>query len=139
MAKFQSSTSSSEEASLLLDMIHQHSQYLPTLLGPSSPLKTSLLHLLTAIATTCPSTCSLDQVPLLLSGYTGTLHESDTALLSLLAVHEAAGLDLHQYKPFMFGPVAVKHYSIHKAATGLSKMPKISEVLSLLNPETMTT
>lgn len=126
------------EAKLLVTMIQQHSQYLPTLLGKPTDLKTSLVCLLESVARVCPQTCSIDQVPLLLSAYTATLSPTDTALLSLLACHETAGLDLHQYKPFLFSTAAVNHFSIHKKTAGLWKMPKTSEVLSLLNPETMT-
>jgi phage anti-repressor protein len=114
----------------IVDMVQSHSQYLTILLGPPSNLKTNLLELLLTLV---PSSCRLEQVPLMLSGYTATLHPSDRALLSLLHQYEVQGLDLAQYQPFMFGPPALTHYS----PTGGWKTPKASELLKLLNSEQM--
>ena len=97
------------EASLLAEMISQHSGYLAIMTGPGSDLKTGLVSLLLALA---PHSCSIDQVPVLLSSYTASLHPSDRALLALLQSYETrAGLDLGPFQPFIFGVAAVQHYS----------------------------
>jgi len=118
------------EAEDIVEMVTSHSLYLATLLGPSCGIKTALIQLLMSLT---PSSCTLEQIPLLLSGYTATLHPSDRALLAFLGMHEKAGLDLSQYQPFMFGPVAVQHYAV--MAGGAWKQPKVSEVLGMLDKD----
>ena len=97
------------EAGLLAEMISQHSGYLSIMTGPGSELKTSLVSLLLSLA---PESCTMDQVPVLLSSYTASLHPSDRAILTLLQRYEAvAGLDLGPFQPFIFGEASVQHYS----------------------------
>jgi len=120
------------EAEDILEMVTSHSLYLGTLLGTGSPIKTALIHLLMSLS---PLSCTMEQIPLLLSGYTATMHPSDRAILAFLSMHEKAGLDLSQFQPFMFGPAAVKHYAV--MAGGAWKQPKVSEVLSMLDKDTM--
>ena len=121
------------EASLLAEMISQHSGYLSIMTGPGSDLKTGLVSLLLALA---PHSCSVDQVPILLSSYTATLHPSDRALLTLLQRHETmAGLDLGPFQPFVFGSAAVQHYS-SASQTGW-RQAKFSEALAQFDPELM--
>ena len=97
------------DASLLVEMVSHHSGYLAVMTGPGSDLKTGLVSLLLALA---PHSCSIDQVAVLLSSYTASLHPSDRALLTLLQRYESlAGLDLAPFQPFIFGPPAVQHYS----------------------------
>jgi len=120
------------DAEDIVEMITNHSLYLKTVLGPASTIKTELVQLLISLI---PASCTMEQIPLLLSGYTATLHPSDRALLSFLSMHEKAGLDLSQYQPFMFGPGAVQHYSV--MAGGGWKMPKVSEVLGMLDKDKM--
>merc|ERR1712037_289973 len=96
------------------------------LLGPHGKLKTALVQYTTALA---PASLREEQVPVLLTAYTGTLHPSDTALLALLRLHEAEG-SLSHHLPLVFGPTAARHY----AANGW-KAPKSSELLLLLDRE----
>eukprot|EP00092_Neocalanus_flemingeri_P057326 GFUD01068113.1.p1 GENE.GFUD01068113.1~~GFUD01068113.1.p1 ORF type:complete len:1909 (-),score=640.60 GFUD01068113.1:4-5181(-) len=116
----------------IVEMVTSHSLYLGTVLGPSCTTKTALIQLLMSLS---PASCTLDQIPLLLSGYMATLHPSDRALLTFLGMHEKAGLDLSQFQPFMFGPVAVQHYAA--MAGGAWKQPKVSEVLGILDKDLM--
>ena len=55
----------------IVEMVTNHSLYLGTLLGPVSSTKTALLQLLLSL---CPLSCTTEQIPLLLSGYTATMH-----------------------------------------------------------------
>ena len=110
-------------AEATVDLITAHSKYLEVLLGPHGKLKTALVKYITALA---PASLREEQVPLLLTAYTGTLHPSDTALLALLKMHEAEG-SLSHHLPLVFGPTAARHY----AAAGW-KAPKSSELLLLL-------
>ena len=121
-----------QEAESITEMITNHSLYLGTLMGPGSPIKTSLMHLLLSLS---PVSCTMEHIPLLLSGYTATLHPSDRAILALLSLHEKAGLDLSQFQPFMFGPSAAQHYAV--MAGGAWKQPKVSEVLGMLDKDIM--
>jgi len=121
-----------QEAESIVEMVTNHSLYLGTLMGPGCPIKTSLMHLLLALS---PVSCTMEQIPLLLSGYTATLHPSDRAILALLSLHEKAGLDLSQFQPFMFGPSAAHHYAV--MAGGAWKQPKVSEVLGMLDKDIM--
>ena len=121
------------EASLLVEMISHHSGYLAVMTGPGSDLKTGLVSLLLALA---PHSCSIDQVAVLLSSYTASLHPSDRALLTLLQRYETvAGLDLGPFQPFIFGPPAVQHYS--SAGQTAWKQAKFSEVLAQFDPDLM--
>ena len=121
----------SNEAALLVEMVTQHSGYLAVMTGPGSALKTGLVNLLLSLA---PHSCSVDQVGVLLSSYTASLHPSDRALLCLLQRYETvAGLDLSPFQPFIFGPAAAQHYS--SAGQTAWKQAKFSEVLAQLDPD----
>merc|ERR1719499_1719316 len=113
-------------------MITSHSLYLGIVLGKHSQVKTSIMNLMSSLS---PHSCSLEQVPIILSGYTGTLNPSDRAVLAFLHSHEQNGHDLAQFQPFVFGNSAVQHYSV--LATGAWKQPKVSEVLGLLDRDMM--
>jgi len=121
-----------KEAESIVEMVTNHSLYLGILMGPGCPIKTSLVHLLLSLS---PVSCSMEQIPLLLSGYTATLHPSDRAILSFLSMHEKAGLNLSQFQPLMFGPAAAQHYAV--MAGGSWKQPKVSEVLGMLDKDIM--
>ena len=112
-------------------MLTNHSSYLEVMAGPGSSLKTATVSLLLAL---CPVSCSLDQVPVLLSAYTATLHPSDRALLTLLQRHETlAGLDLSPFQPLVWGQQAAQHYSSASNGQGW-RQAKCSEILGFLDP-----
>ena len=112
-------------------MLTNHSSYLEVMSGPGSALKTATVSLLLAL---CPVSCNLDQVPVLLSAYTGSLHPSDRALLSLLQRHETiAGLDLSPFQPLVWGQQAAQHYSSASSGQGW-RQAKCSEILGFLDP-----
>ena len=113
-------------AETIVDLVTAHSKYLEVLLGPHGKLKTALVQYIAALA---PASMREEQVPVLLTAYTATLHPSDTALLALLKLHEAEG-SLSHHLPLVFGPTAARHY----AAAGW-KAPKSSELLLLLEKE----
>jgi len=50
-------------------------------------------------------------VAVVLSGYTATLNPSDRATLHFLQLCEEIGVDLTEFKPIVFGKVAVKQYT----------------------------
>jgi hypothetical protein len=118
------------EAEDIVEMVTSYSLYLGTVLGPVCATKTALIQLLMSLS---PTSCTMEQIPLLLSRYTATMHPSDRALLAFLSMHEKAGLDLSQFQPFMFGPVAVQYYAV--MAGGSWKQPKVSEVLGMLDKD----
>ena len=112
-------------------MLTNHSSYLEVMSGPGSALKTATVSLLLAL---CPVSCNLDQVPVLLSAYTGTLHPSDRALLTFLQRHETlAGLDLSPFQPLVWGQQAAQHYSSASSGQGW-RQAKCSEILGFLDP-----
>ena len=122
------------EAALMVEMISHHSGYLAVMTGPGCDLKTGLVSLLLALA---PHSCSVDQVAVLLSSYTASLHPSDRALLCLLQRYETvAGLDLGPFQPFIFGPPAVQHYS--SAGQTAWKQAKVLPLPPPLPPDLLT-
>ena len=121
------------DAETIVDMITNHSNYTSIVSGPSSETKTALINLLLSLT---PISCSEDHIPLLLSSYTGTLHPSDRAILTLLNRYETlAGLDLSPYQPLVWGPPAAPHYSVSNSNGW--KQIKCSEILGMLDTNLM--
>ena len=57
-------------------------------------------------------------------------------------MHEVNGASLSEFKPLLWGQSAVSHYSVTRSdssdsLSSLWKMPKVSEVLALIEPKRM--
>lgn len=115
-----------EEMSLIVDMLVNHSGYLPTILGQASTTKLRVVELLASLA---PASCSQDQLPPLLSGYNATLSPTDRAILGLLCRMEQHGVRVGLSKPVMFGRLATRQLSQGSA--------RVSECLLALNKDLM--
>jgi len=120
------------DAETICEMTTSHSSYLSIMTGPGSDIKNSVAELLLSLS---PVSCHSDQIPILLSSYSATLHPSDRAVLTLLQRCETmAGVDMSPYQPLVWGTTALQHYNSN---TNSWKQIKCSEILALLDSETM--
>ena len=66
--------------------------------------------------------------------------QSDQSILDILRLHEVNGCSLSEFKPLLWGQSAISHYSVTRNDSSIStlwKMPKVSEVLALIEPKKM--
>ena len=126
------------QVKLIYEMITGHSNFLSTLLeGPKCP-RDALLSLMCSLCRLDPgAVCSSTHLPVLLGAYGGTLSEADQCVLEMLYLHETNGTSLGTYRPCLWGKVAVEHYRGGARASSLSKIPKVSEVLALIDAKRM--
>uniref|UniRef100_A0AAG5DVZ6 Nucleolar pre-ribosomal-associated protein 1 N-terminal domain-containing protein n=1 Tax=Anopheles atroparvus TaxID=41427 RepID=A0AAG5DVZ6_ANOAO len=78
--------------------------------------KTSLVHLLYVLARKNPTVANRKHIPLFLGAYGATLSDCNRYILALLQVYERAGLQTHQFRPFLWGETAIKHFSLQADA-----------------------
>uniref|UniRef100_A0A182PVS9 Nucleolar pre-ribosomal-associated protein 1 n=1 Tax=Anopheles epiroticus TaxID=199890 RepID=A0A182PVS9_9DIPT len=94
-----------------------HSNFLRVLLMQHQyKPKTALVHLLYALASKNPSVASAKHVPLLLGAYGATLTDANRYILALLQQYERAGVPMHEFRPFLWGETAIKHFSLESRA-----------------------
>lgn len=133
-----------EEIGLIYDMICGHSNFLETVLDDTdshNEVKAALFRMILALILKDSAICKSKQIPIFLGAYHGSMSKSDQAILEILHLHEINGCSLSEFKPLLWGQSAVSHYSVtQQNNTGLSslwKMPKVSEVLALIEPKRM--
>ncbi|XP_041780860.1 uncharacterized protein LOC121598300 [Anopheles merus] len=129
------------------DWALSHSNFLRVLLMQHQyKPKTSLVQLLYALACKNPTVVSAKHVPLLLGAYGATLTDANRYLLALLQQYERSGVQMHEFRPFLWGETAIKHFSLESRATAQGEegegsaaakphhsfRTNISEVFSLL-------
>uniref|UniRef100_A0A182N3L9 Nucleolar pre-ribosomal-associated protein 1 C-terminal domain-containing protein n=1 Tax=Anopheles dirus TaxID=7168 RepID=A0A182N3L9_9DIPT len=78
--------------------------------------KTALVQLMYALARKNPSVVSEKHVPLLLGAYGATLTDANRYLLALLQHYERSGVQMHEYRPFLWGETAIKHFSLEASS-----------------------
>ncbi|XP_053659447.1 uncharacterized protein LOC128708494 [Anopheles marshallii] len=131
------------------DWALSHSNFLRVLLVQYQYLpKTALVQLLYALARKNPNVANQKHVPLLLGAYGATLTDANRYILALLQHYERSGVQMHGFRPFLWGETAIKHFSLESRATAegdeqehgasLGRGPQnsfrtnVSEVFSLL-------
>ncbi|KAK8782786.1 hypothetical protein V5799_015872 [Amblyomma americanum] len=122
-------------------MMFGHSRFLPLMLD-TDPLvqarKDKMLELMAVLVQCDSSLCNIEHIPVFLSAYGASLSIVDQRLLYLMSLYEKNGVDVCNFKPFLWGPSAVSFYSLHKkASVSLLKQPKSEEVLNLINEDKM--
>ncbi|XP_072018775.1 nucleolar pre-ribosomal-associated protein 1-like [Amphiura filiformis] len=126
----------------LYQMIVSHSKFLPTMLTEESEgeeaalsVKPCLSRLLLIIAELEPSCCQTAHFAVFLGAYSASLSDCDRRLLALMNVYEKNNAVMWDYRPYMWGPVAITQHASRKAlGQNLWQQPTMREVLELLDP-----
>jgi nucleolar pre-ribosomal-associated protein 1 len=123
---------------MVVKMVWNHSKFLDVMLcnlesEPSTQLvlvKGAVVRLLVSLMEY--TECSRSHVPLLLAAYQGTMNSVDRGLLFLMHSYEGQGVEMGEFRPFMFGRHALEHYqSRQKLGWLMWKDPSFDEVLAM--------
>uniref|UniRef100_A0A182Q5I0 Nucleolar pre-ribosomal-associated protein 1 C-terminal domain-containing protein n=1 Tax=Anopheles farauti TaxID=69004 RepID=A0A182Q5I0_9DIPT len=107
-----------EDVGRYYDWALSHSNFLRLLLLQYQyKPKTALVQLLYALARKNPSVVSEKHVPLLLGAYGATLTDANRYLLALLQHYERSGVQMHEFRPFLWGETAIKHFSLEASSS----------------------
>lgn len=122
-------------------MMFGHSRFLPLMLDTDPQVQTQkdkMLELMAVLVQCDPTLCNVEHIPIFLSAYGASLSLVDQRILYLMYLYEKNGVNVCNFKPFLWGPSAVSFYSLHKkASVSLLKQPKSEEVLNLINEDKM--
>ncbi|XP_053677942.1 uncharacterized protein LOC128728340 [Anopheles nili] len=80
--------------------------------------KTALVQLMYVLACKNPTVANNKHVPLLLGAYGATLSDANRYLLALLQHYERSGVQMHEFRPFLWGETAIKHFSLEAGVNG---------------------
>ncbi|XP_053683312.1 uncharacterized protein LOC128733615 [Sabethes cyaneus] len=135
---FYRDNSAAPEVAEFYDLALSHSRFLDVLLIPFQfKVKASLVHLLLTLAHKNHSVMDKKHIPLLLGAYGATLTEGNRFVLALIQHYERCGIHLNEYRPFLWGDAAIKHFSLGQDTSKQRNLCQINntEVLSLFNRE----
>lgn len=99
-------------------------------------LKTNMMYLLTVLVRKNAESIAAEHVPILLGAYQAKMSHCDQYILALLQMYERHGIDMHKFKPFMWGESALSHYSLAvatKVKASLFQEPPIMQVMALID------
>ncbi|XP_076754806.1 nucleolar pre-ribosomal-associated protein 1 [Xylocopa sonorina] len=127
--------SNDEYAKTLFEMATSHSEFINIMLG-SSDTKRDLLELLWILMQKNKTVVTLTHVPVYLAAYNATLSESDQYILIILQYYERNGINICEYRPYVWGNTAAIHYSVKgEMDTTLWRQPSIAQVLNLFEED----
>uniref|UniRef100_A0A8D8ZG98 Nucleolar pre-ribosomal-associated protein 1 n=1 Tax=Cacopsylla melanoneura TaxID=428564 RepID=A0A8D8ZG98_9HEMI len=117
----------------IFKMIISHSRFVEIMLS-DNPLKSSLTAILHVFIKGGQVPLAPSHVPLFLSAYNATLSHTDQYLFEILQHYEAKDVDMHEYKPFLWGSAAATYYSVSDSIMSktLNRQPHPSQVTTLL-------
>ncbi|KAI5698543.1 hypothetical protein M8J75_008324 [Diaphorina citri] len=117
----------------IFKMIISHSRFVEIMLS-DSPLKSSLVIILKVFIKGGQVPLAPSHVPLFLSAYNATLSHTDQYLFEILQHYEAKDVDMHEYKPYLWGSAAANYYSVSDSIMSktLNRQPHPSQVTTLL-------
>lgn len=117
----------------IFKMIISHSKFVEIMLS-DSPLKTSLVIILNVFIKGGHVPLAPSHIPLFLSAYNATLSHTDQYLFQIIQHYEAKDVDMHEYKPFLWGSSAASYYSVSDSIMSktLNRQPHPSQVTTLL-------
>lgn len=100
-------------------------------------LKTNFMYLLTILVSKNAEAIDGEHVPILLGAYQAKMSHCDQYILALLQMYERHGVDMHKFKPFMWGESALSHYSLAVATkvkkASLFQEPPMMQVMALID------
>lgn len=110
----------------IFELLCSHSCFLDVLLDESSA-KYSTLNLMLELLSLDNSLISANHVPVLLSSYNATLSKTDQKILKILQMYEKVGcINLACWKPYVWGEVAVDHYSVRSKISPVKSNPVVT-------------
>ncbi|GAB6026546.1 nucleolar pre-ribosomal-associated protein 1 [Chamberlinius hualienensis] len=123
----------------IYSMVVSHSNFVPGILDRSSSKyewKNNVVDLLVFLTETEKTCCDKAHIPVLLSVYGATLSQLDQKILYLIFLYEKSGIDIQNFRPFVWGPSAIGHYTLDKSLThSLWKKPSMTEIMDLLDDQ----
>uniref|UniRef100_A0A1Q3F2P7 Nucleolar pre-ribosomal-associated protein 1 n=1 Tax=Culex tarsalis TaxID=7177 RepID=A0A1Q3F2P7_CULTA len=138
---FYADNTSPPELATLYELALSHSRFLDVILVPFQfKVKQSLVHLLLILARKNHSVMDKKHVPILLGAYGATLTETNRFILALIQHYERSGVHIHEFRPFLWGDAAIKHFSLGQESAASQQTlfrTNNAEVFSLLNREKM--
>uniref|UniRef100_T1ITS2 Nucleolar pre-ribosomal-associated protein 1 C-terminal domain-containing protein n=1 Tax=Strigamia maritima TaxID=126957 RepID=T1ITS2_STRMM len=121
------------EAEFISDMIFGHSNFFTIMLAHNvhySKSKELLVDIIIELTKRDAKIIKSSNIPLLLASYNVTLSLIDQKILYLLHLYHLNGTNFDEYKPFLWGRMAINFYSVRKATDfAPSKMPAVEDVL----------
>ncbi|XP_038109205.1 uncharacterized protein LOC6038101 [Culex quinquefasciatus] len=137
---FYADNSSPAEIATLYELALSHSRFLDVILVPFQfKVKKSLVHLLLILARKNHSVMDKKHIPILLGSYGATLTETNRFILALIQHYERSGVHIHEFRPFLWGDAAIKHFSLGQDSANQQTLFRTNnaEVFALLNREKM--
>lgn len=129
----------SKDAGTFFEMTISHSEFLPiALIHSSNDVKTYLMYILYVLAKKNQSNFKSTHIPILLSAYQAKLSTCDRYILALLQLYERNGINMSEYKPFIWGESAISYYSLKgsSANVNLVQEPPMMQAISLIDRDT---
>lgn len=126
----------SKDAGTFFDMAISHSEFLSISLNHSvNNVKTFLMYSLYVLAKKNQSNFKSTHVPILLAAYQAKLSACDRYILALLQLYERNGINMSEYKPFIWGESAISYYSLKESQsnTNLAQEPPMMQAISLID------
>ncbi|KOC67633.1 Nucleolar pre-ribosomal-associated protein 1 [Habropoda laboriosa] len=116
-------------------MTTSHSEFINVMLE-SSDTKGDLVKLLWILIQKNKTVMALTHIPVYLAAYNATLTEADQYILLILQYYESNNLNIHEYRPYIWGNAATIYYSVKgEEYTSLWRQPSISQVLNLFEED----
>lgn len=123
-----------DEIATIYEMIISHSEFLNITLSQTTQQKTELLKIILQLVQLKPEILSTKLIPILLGGYFATTSCSDQTILTILYQYEINNISLEEFKPFIWGELAVTQYSIRQNLKyNLQRQPNTSQILELFD------
>ncbi|XP_053970281.1 nucleolar pre-ribosomal-associated protein 1 [Hylaeus volcanicus] len=127
--------SNSEYAKTLFEMATSHSEFLNIMLL-SSDIKRNLVELLWVLIQKNKTVIAITHVPVYLAAYNATLSAADQYLLLILQYYESNGINIYEYRPYLWGNAAATHYSVKgETHMNLWREPSTFQVLNLFEED----
>lgn len=99
----------------MFDLLLTHSNFYSVAFNTKSTgkaWKRDVFYLFNVLVEKNPKVASEKHIPILLSSYNATMSSSDQLILKLLQFYEhQCNVDFYGYRPLMFGPAALSHFS----------------------------
>lgn len=104
-----------DEIAQIFDMVLTHSNFFSVAFNYKNAgreMKRNLFFLLNILVQKNPAVAQEKHVPIFLSAYQATMSSCDQLILNLMRFYELrCEIDLYEYRPYLFGPAALSHFS----------------------------
>lgn len=125
-----------EDVKTFFEMATTHHAFFDVcVLQQKSDIKTNLMYLIYVLILKDARSLEANHLPVFLSGYQAKMSHCDRYILAILQLYEKNGVDIHKYRPFIWGESALSHYSLTDVAaikTTLFQEPPMMQVMTLI-------